>query len=105
MVDISIPEKMFKYLNIDEDQTELRRNAMLLYSYIKNLTISHGKAADILGISKWKLISLYDDLGLPYLDQDISEVIEEVEVYRRLQEDIKYDSNRWFFKWISKRFV
>ena len=88
MVDISIPENMFMYLNVDEDQSELERNAMMLYAYIKNLTISHGKAADILGISKWELISLYDDLGLPYLDQDISEVKDEVEVYKRLQEDM-----------------
>ncbi len=94
MVDISIPENVFMYLNVDEDQTELERNAMMLYAYIKNLTISHGKAADILGITKWELISLYDDLGLPYLDQDISEFLEEVEIYKGLQEDKKYGSNR-----------
>lgn len=42
---------------------------MMIYPYIKNLIISHGRAAEILGISKWELITLYDNMA--YLDQDI----------------------------------
>lgn len=85
---ITIPEEMFVYLKTDEDRTELERNAMMLYPYIKNLTISHGRAAEILGISKWELITLYDDLGLAYLDQDISEVKSDIETYKILKENI-----------------
>lgn len=54
------------------------RNALRLYPYIKNKTISHGKAAEILGVTKYELISLYDKMGLPYLSMDIAEVEEEV---------------------------
>ena len=83
---ITIPKEMFVYLSVDDDRTELERNAMILYPYIKNLTVSHGRVAEILGISKWELISLYDDMGLPYLDQDISEVEEDLETYKKLKE-------------------
>lgn len=38
------------------------------------MTISHGRAAEILGIRKYELIEIYDKLGLPYLDQDIEEI-------------------------------
>lgn len=78
---ITIPKEMFVYLSIDEDRSELERNAMMLYPYVKNLTISHGRAAEILGITKWELITLYDNIGLPYLDQDISEVMSDVRAY------------------------
>lgn len=71
---------------VNEDQTELELNAFMLYPYIKNLTISHGRAAEILGISKWELIQLYDQMGLAYLDQDISEVKSDVATYRKLKE-------------------
>lgn len=64
---------------------ELMRNAMLLYPYIKNLTILHEKAAEILGIRKYELIDLYDRLGLPYLDQDIQEVEDEVRYWKKLK--------------------
>lgn len=36
-------------------ETELARNALLLYPYILNQTISHGGAAEILGIRKSEL--------------------------------------------------
>lgn len=85
---ITIPKEMSVYLTIDEDRTELQRNAMMLYSYIKNLTISHGRAAEILGISKWELITLYDTMGLAYLDQDVSEVMDDVRTYRTWKENI-----------------
>ena len=88
-ISIKIPKEMSVYLMVNEDQTELERNALMLYPYIKNLTISHGRAAEILGISKWKLIQLYDHLGLAYLDQDISEVESDMETYKRLKESAK----------------
>lgn len=86
---IVIPKDMWKYLKVDEDQTELERNALLLYPYIKNLTISHGRAAEILGITKWELITLYDDLGLAYLDQDISEIQSELKTFNELKGELK----------------
>lgn len=46
------------------------------------MRISHGRAAEILGIGKLDLIALYNEMGLPYLDMDISEVEEDVNTYR-----------------------
>lgn len=78
-VKIQVPVEMASYVAVNDKQSELMRNAMLLYPYINNLTISHGKAAEILGIRKYELIDLYNSLGLPYLSQDIQEVEEEVQ--------------------------
>ncbi len=85
-VKISVPLEMVSYVTPNDKDMELERNALLLYPYIKNLTISHGKAAEILGICKSELINLYDKLGLSYLDLDIKEVEEEVSLYKKIKE-------------------
>lgn len=73
-VKIKVPKEMIIYLDVSDKNSEIERNAMILYPYIKNLTISHGKAAEILGISKWELIELYGEKGLSYLDMEIDEI-------------------------------
>ena len=47
---------------------------MILYPYIKNLSISHGRAAEILGVRKTELIEFYDSMGIPYLNQSEEEL-------------------------------
>lgn len=79
-IEIRVPKEMLPFLLTENTLDVLRRNALILYPYIKDLTISHGRAAEILGIPKWDLIELYEDMGLPYLDMDISEVEKELDV-------------------------
>lgn len=84
-VNITVPIGMTMYLKPRDKKAELERNALLLYPYIHDRTISHGKAAEILGISKYELIELYDNMGLAYLSMDISEVEDEVEEWEKLK--------------------
>ena len=67
-ITIRVPAGMKKYLADTNTETELTRNALLLYPYIANQTISHGRAAEILGIRKSELIDIYDKLGYSYFD-------------------------------------
>ena len=70
-VTIKVPVGMSKYLVTMNPETELTRNALLLYPYILNQTISHGRAAEIQGIRKSELIYLYDKLwDIPKLMND-----------------------------------
>ncbi len=85
-VKIQVPADMVSYISASDEHSELVRNAMLLYPYIKDLTISHGKAAEILGIRKSDLIDLYEQMGLPYLDQSIQEIEDEVQYWKQLKE-------------------
>lgn len=77
---------MSKYLTDTKPETELVRNALLLYPYILNQTISHGYAADILGISKSELIDIYDKLGYSYLDMTMDDLDMELSNFRKLKE-------------------
>lgn len=85
-VNIKVPEGMTMYLRPRNSRAELERNALLLYPYIHDRTISHGKAAEILGIPKYDLIELYDHMGLSYLSMDISEIEDEIADWEKLRE-------------------
>lgn len=84
-VSIKIPDAMVEYADVQNENAELMRNAMILFPYIQNETISHGKAAQILGIHKMDLIALYSTLGIPYLDQTKEELESDVSVLRNLR--------------------
>lgn len=68
-VEITIPEAMVPFILTGDDKVQLRQTAMLLYPYIQDGTISHGKAAEILGIPKLDLIVLYGKLGIAYFQE------------------------------------
>lgn len=64
--------------------SEEMRNALLLYPSIANNTISHGRAAELLGMHKTELIKLYSSLGIPYIDMTDEEFDEEIQTVKKL---------------------
>ena len=76
---------MPKYLATKSPEEEPVRNALLLYPFILNQTISHGRAAEILGIKKSGFIDLYDKLGYSYLDMTMDDLDEELQTYGELK--------------------
>lgn len=83
-VQITIPEDMRSYLNNADYEQVFERNAMLLYPFIRNLTISHGRAAEILGVHKTDLIEFYDSLGIPYLNQSEEDLMADLATLDRV---------------------
>ena len=73
------------YLKPSGQVAELERNALLLYPYILRQIISHGRAAEILGIRKNELIDIYDKLGFSYLDLTMNDLDAELEAYRKVK--------------------
>ena len=86
-IKIKVPEQMLTYLQPETHQEELQRNAMIMYPYIKNGVLSHGRVAQILGIKKWDLIELYNYFGFPYLSS-VSDFEEDVRTVKELKEII-----------------
>lgn len=85
-IEMVVPEGMAPYLNSIDQEQVFARNAMLLYPFIRNLTISHGRAAEILGVHKTDLIEFYDLIGIPYLDQSEGELMEDLATLDRVME-------------------
>ena len=90
-VTIKVPVGMSKYLVTVNPETEFTRNALLLYPYILNQTISHGRAAEILGIRKTELIELYDRLGYSYFDMTLDDLDDELNIFRELKKEVISD--------------
>lgn len=85
-VQMTFPKSMVPYLDTHDNKRTFERNAMILFPYIHNLTLSHGRAAEILGVRKRDLIEFYNTMGIPYLDQSKGELLSELETYDRLKE-------------------
>lgn len=85
-VPMRIPEGMAPFLEDEDREQTFQRNAMFLYSLIQSQRISHGRAAEILGVSKWDLIEFYNQMGMPYLNQSKAELMEELRTFDRLKE-------------------
>lgn len=81
-IEIKLPSAARDY--VLDDTTDAMRNALLLYPSIANNTISHGRAAELLGMRKMELIELYGRLGIPYLDMTDEEFDEEIQTIKRL---------------------
>lgn len=87
-VEIDIPEAIVQYTVLLDKEALLKRNAMLVYPYIQDGTISHGKAAEMLGIGKFDLIVLYGKMGLPYLDETEEELEEDMDAIRNIRGEV-----------------
>lgn len=86
-ITIKVPAGMKKYVADTNVEMELTRNALLLYPYIANQTISHGRAAEILGIRKSELIDIYDKLGYFYFDMTMDDLDAELKTFRQLKKE------------------
>lgn len=85
-INIELPDEMIQFAMPKNKEEQLVRNAMMLYPYIQNGTISHGKAAEILGVFKMDLITLYGKMGLSYIEMSDEEIEEELETVNYLKE-------------------
>ena len=85
-VPVAIPKEMAPYMDWKEKGLSFEQNAMLLYPLIHRLVISHGRAAEILGVRKWDLIEFYSSMGIPYLKQSRVDLDDEIAGFARLRE-------------------
>ena len=86
IVNMEIPDEMIKFAMPSNKEEQLKRNAMILYPYIHQGTISNGRAAEILGMFKMDLLTLYGEMGLPCIEMSDEEIEEELAMVRYLKE-------------------
>ena len=86
VVSMEMPDEMVEFAMPSNKDEQLKINARILYPYIQQGMISHGKAAEILGIFKIDLITLYGKMGLSYIDMSEDEIEEELKTVKYLKE-------------------
>lgn len=85
VISMEIPDEMIEFVMPANEKERLKMNAMILYPYIQEGIISHGRAAEMLGIFKMDLIILYGKMGLPYIEMSEDEIKEELETLNALK--------------------
>lgn len=86
-INIELPDEMIQFVMPENKEDQLIRNAMMLYPYVLRKKISHGRAAEILGIHKLDLIDLYGQMGFCYFDQTKEELDKELQTFKELKLD------------------
>lgn len=86
-VEMELPDEMKVFAMPKNKEEQLVRNAMMLYPYVLKREISHGRAAEILGIHKLDLIDLYGQMGFCYFDQTKDELDKELQTFKELKLD------------------
>lgn len=51
-VEMELPDEMKTFAMPENKEEQIVRNAMILYPYIRKMKISHGRAAELLGMRK-----------------------------------------------------
>ncbi|MCH5291746.1 MAG: UPF0175 family protein [Treponema sp.] len=88
-ITFTVSREAARYVKVGADgEPDLRERAMLLHPAIADMTISHGRAAQLLGIPRWDLIELYAAMGIPYLTQTWEEAEEDS---RAIEEALRQD--------------
>lgn len=64
--------------------TELKLQAMALYTFIKAEELSVGMAVCFLGMSKTELIQFYGSMGIAYFDQNEAELDADIDALERI---------------------
>lgn len=77
-ISVSVPKGIVPYISNEDNEQIFKRSAMMVYPLIQDGTISHGRAAEILGVYKTDLIEFYDSMGIPYLNQSKEELLRDV---------------------------
>lgn len=86
-INIEIPDEMIQFVMPKNKEDQLIRDAMMIYPYVFKKRISHGRAAEILGIHKLDLIDLYGQMGFYYFDQTKDELDKELQTFKELKLD------------------
>ena len=73
--EIEISGAIAGYLQMDDEKIKARVNKLLLADLVRQGVISFGKAAELAGVDKMAFITEMGHMGVPYFDEDISEVL------------------------------
>ena len=82
---IDLPEELIPFATPKNQDERNLLNAMLIYPAIHSGKISHGKAAEILGLKKFDLLKIYSEVGLPYFDLTENELAEDLTALKNLR--------------------
>ena len=85
-VTLDVPETMKHYVDFADSGYQFKVKELMMFELIRQGKLSFGKAAELLGIPKMRLITDLGQFGLPYFDMPAGEVLEDATAARKVAE-------------------
>ena len=83
-INLQLPRDILGTLNIPESQLSSQILELLALELFRQERISSGKAAELLGVSKWDFVQLLAQHRIPYFTQSEDELEAEVAIAEQL---------------------
>ncbi|MSP12381.1 MAG: UPF0175 family protein [Chloroflexi bacterium] len=80
IIEVELPRDLLVALNVSADEAARKAQEWVVIELFREGEISSGKAAEILGVTKFQFIQLLDRRGIPYLDSSPEELAHELAV-------------------------
>ena len=71
---IKMPEQAVQYVENSDETMMNEQRALMMYPYIKNGVLSHGRVAELLGMNKFELVAIYERFGIPFISMSWNDV-------------------------------
>ena len=75
---LNLPQELIPILEANEAELEGRILELIVLELVRQQRISTGKAAELLGISKWEFVQLLGQNNIPYFTESSKELVAEV---------------------------
>jgi len=81
---LNLPQELIPILEANEAELEGRILELIVLELVRQQRISTGKAAELLGISKWEFVQLLGQNNIPYFTESSEELVAQVETVQRI---------------------
>ena len=81
---LNLPQELIPILEANEAELEGRILELIVLELVRQQRISTGKAAELLGISKWEFVSKMGENNIPYFTESSEEFVSQVETVQRI---------------------
>lgn len=85
-VPLTVSEELVSFIGSVDELADRAREALVL-DLLRDVKISQGKAAELLGISRWDIMQLAAQRSIPFGPQSIEEIDRDLAVLTRLQRE------------------
>ena len=77
-ITMEVPQEALPFFEIKDAVLLNEQRALMMFPFVKNGVLSRGRVAELLGMNKFDLISIYQRFGMPFIDSPIEDLEEDI---------------------------
>ena len=77
-ISMEVSQDALPFFSTKDESLLLEQKALMMFPFVKNGVLSRGRVAELLGVNKFEIISLYQRFGMPFIDTPIDDLEEDI---------------------------